>query len=200
MMLNVLLEQSRECVPSILRFFRPVGGLLLDISYGKGQLVSCLGSEWLVVGGDRIGKPASIQEDWGHLPFRSSVADVVIFDPPWMREDNMEMAGLSSDWSKDHSVSSSGLDYSPPFAEALRVLKRGGLLITKIQNTRKEGRFIQNDLHAREALQLVEGLEIKELFVHVKSVGGIWRMKSTPHQCYGFFIVAEKSRGEAGYG
>jgi len=191
---NVLLDQAHECLAQILSFYASDGGLLVDVSYGAGRLVSVLPPCWQIVGLDLAGSPAPIvRADWGRLPLRNGVADALLFDPPYItgpaKNRGRGAKGQRDAWS-EHQVVLPNADYSCPVKEGARVLRSGGLFIAKIRNSREKGRMIEHDRLLRTALELCD-LRLEEMFVYLKGPGS-WTFKNIAHQSYGFFLVARK--------
>lgn len=194
-MLNVLLGESDENLKHILDFFYPKGGILLDISFGKGKLVESLENKWSVVGSDLSGYPANIKASWDKLPFKENIADVVLFDPPYLLDKTSYILHDRPDtrWKTRHtSTFNEIINYSTPAREANRCLKSGGIFIIKTQNCRdKKSQYVKNDISARAAIE-ESGFKFRELLIYLRLSVGIFRNKKTPQQAYGFFIVGEK--------
>ena len=193
-MLNVLLGESSDNLKNLLDFYLPDGGSICDITYGIGSLVSKLEVDrWKVVGCDSAGSPANFKCDWGFLPFSEQTFDVVVFDPPYLisRESKKMYQRKNLKWAARHSKTQEILDYFPPVSEGYRVLKFGGLFVSKIQNCRVKGVLIENDVRLRQAIQTA-GFSLREVWVYLRLNTGTFKNKRTPQQAYGFFIVGEK--------
>lgn len=190
-MLNVFLGEQPDNIALLFDFFCEPQGLVIDISGGTGHLSSKLKERYKVVTSDIVGDPANIQADWNNLPFTPNCADAVLYDPPYLQQQSKNLHGRpNTRWQSRHSIDS-GINHLKPIQEAFNTLKPGGILVTKIQNCRIKGKYVNNDRVIREACEEV-GFILRDVCIYLRLAVGVFRNKRTPQQAFGFYIVVEK--------
>ncbi|HTQ40546.1 MAG TPA: DNA methyltransferase [Pirellulales bacterium] len=167
--------------PQIIRLHVPEGGVIADVTYGKGVF-------WKHVDLSKYTlKATDIQTgvDCRKLPYDANSLDCVVLDPPYMeglfrrKKSHMAGAGTHAAFRAHYSNGEATNDGGPKWhkavvdlyfragKEAFRVLKPNGVLIVKCQDEVSANR--QNLTHV-EIIQEYErlGFYTKDLFVIVR--------------------------------
>jgi hypothetical protein len=183
----------------------PVGGLVADVTYGRGTF-------WKDIAPDiyRV-LPSDIETgtDLRSLPYADGSLDAVVLDPPYMEglyrlvhQAPVSHGDFRDRYSQAVAVDGSGVKYHAAvlemyrlgIAEAARVLRARGILVVKCQdevsNHRQHLTHVDVVLYARES-----GLVEVDLFVVVRpdrpSVGRIKRQQHARKR-HSYFLVFKK--------
>ncbi len=202
---------NEELLPLILDLHVPPGSVVADVTYGKGIF-------WKNVPKDKYALLATdIKDsvDCRSLPYKDGTIDCVVLDPPYMegfyRRSETHMAG-SGTYAAFRSTYSNGeltvegpkyhnavLDlYFKAGREALRVLRKYGVLIVKCQDE-----VSANTQHLTHVEIIVHyqslGFYAKDLFVLVRpNRPAVSRIKKQEHarKNHSYFLVFVKTDGE----
>ena len=192
---------NSDVFPLILGLYLPKGSTVADVTYGKGVF-------WRNVpkGAYRV-KASDIRDgvDCRSLPYRSLSIDCVVLDPPYMHTPGTAYGGQrgfeayyrnrARDVSGDRKYHDAVLDlYYRASREAYRVLKAGGLLIVKCQDTVCSNR--QRLTHVEIINELSRmNYQVEDLFLVVRNNRpGVSRTKKQVHarKNHSYFLVFRK--------
>ncbi|MDO5112616.1 MAG: DNA methyltransferase [Clostridia bacterium] len=204
-------RNNEEIFPLILSLYVPVGSEIADVTYGKGVF-------WKKVNqADYVLHFSDIKTgvDCRYLPYKNQSMDCVVIDPPYMegfyRRSNDHLAGNGTFSSFREAYSDSSiytqqkgmpkyhdavLDmyYSAGY-EALRVLKKGGILIIKCQDEVSANK--QHLTHVEIINEYTKhGLSVEDLFVMIRNnKPNISTLKRQVHarKNHSYFLVFRKS-------
>jgi len=137
-------NDSSETLPRILEIHMPNGGLIADVTWGRGVFWKKIqngqpnlfnGATYTIIGSD-IEQRADVKADFRCLPYRDKTFDCVVLDPPW--------ANLSTPCQRQNTTALYNLKpmtvdelielYQTGMLEAARILKVSGILIVKGQD------------------------------------------------------------------
>jgi hypothetical protein len=182
----------------ILRLYARPGFSVADITYGKGTF-------WKDVDTDQyrtlLTDFAVDGVDASNLPYDDDSLDMVVFDPPYRYVERTSTASHTDDQyrlTETLKASRSGLDgvldlYREGIAESERVLKVGGYLVVKCQDTVADGK--QTWVHVK-VMQWCEevGCTPVDLAVVVtpSPPPTRWKIQKTMRKAHSYFIVARK--------
>lgn len=150
LILSAYIENNEVIFPLILSLYVPVGSEIADVTYGKGVFWKNVNKENYTLYFSDI----KTGVDCRSLPYKNNSMDCVVLDPPYMegfyRRHNSHLAGTGT-FSSFREAYSDGSIYaqetgSPKYhdavldmyysagREALRVLRKNGILIVKCQD------------------------------------------------------------------
>jgi hypothetical protein len=157
-------------IANVARLYIPDGATVLDCTWGKGNFWQrTVTGRCRLLGTDLASPSARVRADFRTLPFAPESFDVVVFDPPYVHS-----AGTSSRYIEQRyrnrettpSLNYAGVMalYGDGMAEALRVLRPGGLCWVKCQDTVEshQQRWSVVNVHATGAAL---GFGAQDLFV-----------------------------------
>lgn len=138
--LSTITCRSADAVKQILDMYLPDGGLIADVTWGKGAFWKDYNSEkYQVIGSDLVTEKDVIA-DFTRLPYRASIFDAVFLDPPWGNQGG-ENPGPEYAETKDRYglslrklVSELVEQYAEGIWECKRVMKTNGILVVKCQD------------------------------------------------------------------
>jgi hypothetical protein len=189
-----MLGNNADVFPEVLRIYVPDGSIIADVTYGRGVFwrnVDC--SRYKLFPTDLM-----TGTDARQLPYADSSIDCVVLDPPYMH------SGGSIKHSLDKGYRNNQRDggwrgvlplYRDCAKEALRVLRVGGILIVKCQDTVVNHK--QSWLHV-DILNL-PGYLAEDLFVVVQRsvplMTGHWKKQYHARKNHSYFVVLRKAAG-----
>lgn len=216
-MFNLVKDSAPETTRRLLDFFAPNGGLLADVSAGKRSLVQTIDrSKWEISFSDLLPIPTTdartfkknspylhleddetVQAKWDALPYKDETFDALLYDPPYKFDGKASLSlpvfddGEFDGWDVQHSTGATK-DHCPQLREFFRVLKPGGILISKVMNTRNKSVFMDLDMFVRIAAQLA-GFATRDVVVYDNNLAQNYGYGGrTLHQSYGFFLIFER--------
>jgi len=195
-----------DIFPSILALYAPVGGVIADITYGRGIF-------WKKVNArDYKIKKSDLATgtDCRTLPYRNNSIDCVVFDPPYMHTPggsaHVGHQNFEQYYRNNGASASSGLKYHEAVlglyfdtaTEAKRVLKENGTFIVKCQD---EVCANQQRLTHVEIINHYQtlGFCVEDLFVLMRrNKPGMSRVAKQVHarKNHSYFIVFWKQIGK----
>jgi len=180
LILSTVQGTSADLFPQILRLHVPKGATIADTTYGQGVFWRKVPPEDYQL----LRSDLHNGVDARSLPYQDQTLDAVVFDPPWMPTSSGETYTTSAESSaferyyrnnqrkassRSYMEAILGLYYDAA-AEALRVLKQGGIYIVKCQD----------QIHAN-----------RQWFVHVDLMVGLRSMGFTQED---LFILMRHNR------
>lgn len=183
--------------PDVLAIYAPEGSCILDMTYGRGVFWKRVDrSCYQVVTNDLSpAKDADYHEDFRHTSHADATFDMVVLDPPYAAHGTPMKASIDNCYeggTLDVPMSSAGVRqlFADGIAEAHRLLKRGGILVLKVQDEIESGRQVWK--HA-EYLN-VEGWRTEDLFVMVQSTipAQRWLHQLHARKNHSYFVVLRK--------
>lgn len=197
-----------EVFPHVLSLYVPVGGIVADVTFGKGVF-------WRRVpkGSYRV-RASDLADgtDCRTLPHESGSVDCVVFDPPYMHtpggtahaeHQNYEQYYRNNEASSTKKYHEAVLDlYFSAAREAWRVLKSGGFYIVKCQDEVCANRQRLTHLEIINELATY-GFVVEDIFVVVRNgKPGVSRILRQAHarKNHSYFVVFFKPRGKARWG
>ena len=210
-MLSLHFAEAPDWFAHMIRFYLPSGGAILDTTYGAGKLVSKLPSNIILTKSDMSPEaPDVIQADAGKLPFPETAFDAVVFDPPYLygRERFKGYDRPAHDFKEKHSknqtIEEFNLRVLGAAAEAMRVLKVGGLWLVKVGNARLDKTVVSNQQMVIQAAELA-GLQFFDENIYVRNGIGVFTNNVVAQQAHGYLLVFKKkvaggSQAEGGTG
>lgn len=184
LVLSAYMLNNEDIFPMILSLYVPEGSSIADVTYGKGVFWKKVDKEAY----DLHFSDIKTGVDCRALPYDDQVMDCVVLDPPYMegfyRRNSEHLAGNGT-FSSFRSAYSDGSTYeqkegAPKYhdavldmyysaaREALRVLKRKGILIVKCQDEVSANK--QRLTHVEIINEYTKyGLIVEDLFVMVRN-------------------------------
>lgn len=150
-----------------------------------------------------------IQANSGNLPFSSESMNCVVFDPPFIVHGNLKTVQKSGScrifkrFSGYKNYGQLKTHYKDTLEETYRILKTGGKLIMKLQNTVSGGKqHLTHFFTISNALAV--GFYPKDEFVleskgKITSFGGRWKTQQHAMKYHSYFMVFEKSNKKIDY-
>jgi len=200
---SVIEGDNADVFEIILLHYVPPPARVLDTTCGKYKqfwknLIPLLkmGLQYYVVWMD-LRPVGHVQADLKQLPFKDNYFDAVIFDPPYTKKLLIEPPGHKI-WKPDERYAMSGEIISEHmirrhFIEANRVLKPGGVIITKLMDTDKLWHFKYYNL-----LQEYRGpLRLEAL--HIQYFKESWRLHirtpkvKRPAEVHAYWFIIRKT-------
>lgn len=184
LILSAYVRNNEDLFPLILSLYVPIGSEIADVTYGKGVFWKNVDKSKYILHFSDI----KMGIDCRRLPYKSHTMDCVVIDPPYMegfyRRNSDHLAGNGTFTSfreaySDGSVYEQKPDkpkyhdavldmYYSAGNEALRVLKKDGLLIIKCQDEVSANK--QHLTHVEIINEYVKhGLIVEDLFVMVRN-------------------------------
>lgn len=188
---------NEEMFAKIIDLYARPGMTVADVTYGKGVF-------WKLVDAsayDLRATDACTGTDCRSLPYESGSVDVVVFDPPYRYVERRTRHGHTSEQYQLESLrfeQRPGIDgvidlYRDGIAEATRVLRVGGYLVVKCQDTAGDGR--QTWMHD-EVMRFCErnGFAVVDLAVVVvrSPPPTRWKVQRSLKKAHSYFVVARK--------
>lgn len=189
---------NAQVFPSVLRLYVPDGSDVLDMTFGRGVFWKEVPWGLYKLRTNDLATRADTQADFRTMPYADGAFDAVILDPPYMHSGGSIKRSLDSCY-RNGERGGSWRDILPMYlagsAEAWRLLRVGGVLILKVQDTVVNHR--QFFLHAE--LLSVPGFDCEDLFVLVQPgkplMSSRWKRQYHARKNHSYFIVLRK-RGE----
>lgn len=209
---SAYIRNNEEIFPLILSLYVPIGSTIADVTYGKGVF-------WKKVNpNDYILYFSDIKTgvDCRNLPYDNHSIDCVVIDPPYMegfyRRNNSHLAGNGTFSSFRESYSDGSIyvqkEGTPKYHdavldmyysagyEAVRVLKKKGILIVKCQDEVSANK--QHLTHVEIINEYTQhGLIVEDLFVMVRNnKPNISTLRKQVHarKNHSYFLVFRKVR------
>jgi tRNA G10 N-methylase Trm11 len=210
LILSAHVAGNAEIFPQVLKLHVPVGSKIADVTWGRGVFWKNIDkNDYQVLATD-----IAMGVDCRSLPYEDGSLDCVVLDPPYMegfyRKNNAHKAGtgthaeLAQAYSNGDEVNSdtqnSGTKkwhaavtdmYFKASDEALRVLKKKGVLIVKCQDEVSAGKQWFTHVEIINELEK-KGYYSKDLFVVVRrNKPGVSRLKKQIHarKNHSYFLV-----------
>ncbi len=159
---------NADLFPSILAIYVPEGSTVADVTWGKGVF-------WQKVD---LTKYTLLKSDLAHdgidarkLPYADVSLDAVILDPPYIYNPGNSLKKSIDECYNNNTTTPFKTQkdvirfYQEAAQEALRVLKKGGVLILKCKDTIESGKQVWTHV---ELMQL-DGYLTEDLFVLVQN-------------------------------
>ena len=198
---SIIKGTNKEVFKKILLYYKPPPARVLDCTCGYQHFWDDLwsivntktlwGEEGYEVIFSDIRPLGHIVADYNYLPFRPSLFDVIVYDPPWT--DMHKGVNGYKNWLKGDRFG----DLSKPISEddirlfakqAYILLKSNGIVVFKIQDT--------GDWWSFKAYELVKPLNL--LAYHIMLFDATWRSYkeyetiAKPAQTHSFFLILGK--------
>jgi hypothetical protein len=209
------LSGNADVFPKILKLYVPVGSLIADVTYGKGVFWQNVPKGLYRVEGTDIATGI----DCRALPYDDKTIDCIVLDPPYMegfyRESVAHKAGsgthatfrdaysngdeVNEDTSHEGTAKWHGAITDMYFRaglEAHRVLRKGGVLITKCQDEVSAGKQWLTHVEIINEYERL-GFYTKDLFIVVRhNKPGVSRLKQQIHarKNHSYFLVFIKQK------
>ena len=162
LILTAKVGDSSDLFPDILALYVSEGATVADVTYGRGVF-------WKNIDAPKYKLLASDLKngvDARQLPYQDSSIDAVVFDPPFMLKGGGGRKGTAAQYRNYFQGTEALLSlYKDAAKEAWRVLRPGGILILKCQDT-VDGSHKQLWVHIH--LMNLEGFEPIDLFILVR--------------------------------
>lgn len=165
---------NADLVAGALHLFVPPRTTVLDMTYGTGGFWRAdVRDRYPVIGIDAT-RPATLQADFEHLPFRPGAFGCVVFDPPYANNGGAHKdrtkAGVARTYNLQPGTSTKVIHrlYRNGIAEAARVLRGQGYLMVKCQNGVESGQRQWTAEYIHEVARR-HGLRKVEELVYVQS-------------------------------
>jgi hypothetical protein len=158
---------NADLLVDVTRLYIPDGALVADVTWGKGVFWQKTDTtRWHVLGSDiaveRIRQAVGVQDpqwslladqsrrflvaDCTHLPYRDQRLDVLVLDPPYMHNPNLQETQVMACY--NNVATTQGMNhqailrdlYCPAILQAAYALKPGGLLLVKGKDEIERGR------------------------------------------------------------
>ena len=205
--LSASVSGNADIFPAILKLHIPEGSKIADVTYGSGVFWKNVDLEKY----ELLPTDIATGVDCRNLPYKSGSLDAVVLDPPYMegllRSNKAHKAG-SGVFSAFREYYSNGDEISngPKWhaavtdlyfrsgAEALRVLRDGGIMIVKCQDEVSANRQWLTHIEIINYYEQL-GFYTKDLFVVVRqNKAGITRLKKQVHarKNHSYFLIFVK--------
>lgn len=210
MLVSAHIGGNSEVFPHILALHVPKGSRVADITWGQGVFWKKIPPEdYEVVGSDLKGGV-----DCRKLPYENESFDCVVFDPPYMEgffrksEGHLGGSGTHSAFRKAYSNGEATNEDGPKWhaavvdlyvrggKEAVRVLRRNGILIVKCQDEVSANRQWLTHVEIINAYAEL-GFYARDLFVVVRpNQPGVSRLIKQVHarKNHSYFLVFQKAK------
>ena len=160
--------RNADMIASVARLYIPDGAKVLDATYGKGNFWARTDtSRFLLLGADLESPAAHVTADFTLLPFADRAFDVVVLDPPYIHAPgnrHFEERYRNRSTTRHLGTHADVMNlYYDGIAEAARVLRPGGTLWVKCQDTveSRAQRWSHIEIY-QDALEL--GFSAQDLF------------------------------------
>ena len=197
---------NNDIFPSVAALYIPKGGIVADITYGKGVFWKNIDTRRYTLKKTDI----STDTDCRNLPYKNGTIDSVVFDPPYMHtpggsahvghqnyEQYYRNNGTSSKSGKKYHEAVLEL-YFDTASEAWRVLRDGGTFIVKCQDEVCANRQRLTHVEIINHYQSL-GFCVEDLFVLMsRNKPGMSRVVKQVHarKNHSYFIVFWKRTGK----
>lgn len=204
-------NNQEEIINNILRLHSPNMKIDVDVTYSKGVFYkSGVVTEPTMKFDLTPQTEDTVQADSRDLPLKDESVDTIMFDPPFViagetYKNNTD--GNSSRIAKRFSAYKNFKElkehYYYSLKEFYRVLKRGGIVIFKCQNTVSGGKqLFSHYFILKSALEI--GFYPKDEFVllsksKMTSFGGRWKTQQHAMKYHSYFIVLKKEDCKVDY-
>ena len=191
-------SSNEEMFSRLLNLYARPDMMIADVTYGKGVF-------WKNI--NRLMYDLYLSDlerdeiDCRELPYGEGVMDIVVFDPPYRYVERRTKAGHTHDQYQLgtlHREERAGIDgvldlYRDGIAEAARVLKTGGFLIVKCQDTAGDG--VQTWVHIK-VMEFCERVHLTPVDLAVVVTASPpptrWKIQRSLKKAHSYFIVARK--------
>jgi hypothetical protein len=170
---------------------------ILDATYGLGNFWKLIDvSKYRLIRNDLYKDGLEMKVDFRNLPLSDDSLDVVVLDPPYAQHGTPMKASIAEPYGCDCRGPKSEKEvlewYRDGAAESNRVLRDGGLLILKTQDSIESGKQVWK--HA-ELLNL-PGFLCEDLFVLVQKAipAARWSHQKHARKNHSYFLVHRKKR------
>lgn len=197
---SAMVGENQDLFPQILALYLPDGGCVADVTWGLGNFWGKVRrADIEIIASDKYRK-AHLYADFKELPYRDSVFDALVFDPPYttrmsktrkankshkIHDFNRRFGSKNADSPK--SIADVLNLYSSGFKEALRVLKHHGVFIVKCQD--------ETDHFTHARLLRAKTFRVLDLFVLVQKYDPQIVKDKQQHRArknHSYFIVYQK--------
>ncbi len=173
---------------------------ILDATFGQGRFWEGSPLSSAVVGIDLIPKQAGvIQMDNSNMAFRSSVFDVVVYDPPHLPADHVS-PGASKIYKENYEAAGAGENVTPLFApflsEAWNVLSPGGIVLCKITDLVHSGKAQWQHVSFMQ-LAAAAGFVVCDVIIKVRKsalISSKWKNAYHARKRHCFWIICRKGK------
>lgn len=195
MILTAKQGRNADLFPDILSLYVPLGSKIADVTYGKGNFWTKVDvSQYEMLPSD-----LSTGTDCRKLPYEAESIDVVVFDPPYIYNPKATIKdSISGSYALNETLdlrtNNDVLEfYQVGMTEAVRVLKKNGVLIVKCQDCIESNKSKWNHITIyMQALEL--GLVADDLFVLVQTgvPASRWKVQHHARKNHSYFWIFKK--------
>jgi hypothetical protein len=195
MILTAKTGTNADLFPDVLSIYVPEGSRVIDMTYANGVFWKKVDiTKYDLVTNDLFNPKAANHEDFRRLSFPDKSFDAVVLDPPYFPTHNKGKIMADS----YHNMTTNSRNpkqimelYFAGYAEALRILKDGGVLIVKCQDQVDSGK--QFWFHTK--LMVHPGFEAEDIFVLVVRSALMdprWKRQLHARKNHSYFLVLRK--------
>lgn len=204
-------DNQEEIINNILNLHSPNKKIDVDVTYSKGVFYkSGVVTEPTMKFDLEPQTPDTIKSDSSDLPIESESVNTIMFDPPFVIAGETYKNNTDSNSSKIAKRFSAYKNfdelkehYYNSLKEFYRVLKKGGIVIFKCQNTVSGGKQLFSHYFILK-LALEIGFYPKDEFVllsksKMTSFGGRWKTQQHAMKYHSYFLVLKKEDCKVDY-
>lgn len=203
-------NNQQEIINDILYLHNNGNPIDLDVTYSKGVFYKNGVVKEPIYKTDKYPQTEdTIQAESTNLPFENEQFNCIMFDPPFMvggktyKENKEGSSIILKRFSIYHSYDELKDHYYNTLKELYRVLKQGGIVIMKLQNTISSGKqHMTHFFTVKSAIEL--GYYVQDEFIlesksKMTSFGGRWKKQQHAMKYHSYFLVLRKVKNKVNY-